>query len=211
MALPRKLKTTLPCILSDLKNRCISLLNSSRAETVGKPNRDREGPRDLPPPTPPDIRVTYPAVRQSPSGGDVTPTGASSPGVPAVSSSQAPDRIRHRAGCYLTAPRQAATPLDRSSLQHAHACLLCPLLTAAGRSGRIPPPAVLGQDTLPIARGQRAYRRCLDAGLITHRPIVDGGLCGGVPARPGGTTPRIRFVSLAPHLRSTRPSDPTSR
>ena len=38
MALPRKLKTTLPCILSDLKNGCISLLNSSRAETLGKPN-----------------------------------------------------------------------------------------------------------------------------------------------------------------------------
>src|SRR2546428_701063 len=27
-------------------------------------NRDREGPHGLPPPTPPDIRVTYPAVRQ---------------------------------------------------------------------------------------------------------------------------------------------------
>jgi hypothetical protein len=26
-------------------------------------NRDREGPHGLPPPTPPDIRVTYPAVR----------------------------------------------------------------------------------------------------------------------------------------------------
>jgi len=38
-----------------------------------------------------------------------------------------------------------------------------------------------------------------------------GGLCGGVPTRPEPTTPRIRFVSLAPHLRSARPSDPTSR
>jgi hypothetical protein len=28
-----------------------------------RPNRDREGPHGLPPPTPPDVRVTYPAVR----------------------------------------------------------------------------------------------------------------------------------------------------
>jgi hypothetical protein len=31
-------------------------------------HRDREGPHGLPPPTPPDIRVTYPAVRQMISG-----------------------------------------------------------------------------------------------------------------------------------------------
>ena len=67
------------------------------------------------------------------------------------------------------------------------------------------------QDTPQISRGQRSDRRCIDAGLIKHSPPVDGGLCGRVPARPDGTTPRIRFVSLAPHLRSTRPSDPTSR
>src|SRR4029453_3531008 len=30
---------------------------------VRRPNRDREGPHGLPPPTPPDIRITYPAVR----------------------------------------------------------------------------------------------------------------------------------------------------
>jgi len=175
------------------------------------PNRDREGPRGHPPPTPPDIRVTYPAVRQSQSGRDVTPTGASSPGVPAVRSSQAPDLIRHLAGCQLTAPLQAATPLYRSGLQRARACLLCPLLTSAGRSGRIPPPSVRRQDTWQISRGKLSYRRGLDAGVIKHRPVVDGGLCCCVPARPGCPTPRIRFVSLAPHLRSTLPSDPTSR
>jgi hypothetical protein len=131
--------------------------------------------------------------------------------VPAVSASQAPDLIRPLAGCRRTAPRQAATPLHRSGLQHARACLLCPLLTSAGRSARIPPPSVLRQDTLQISRGQRSYRRCTDAGFIQHRPLVDGGLCGGVPTRPSCTTPRIRCVSLAPHLRSTRPADPTSR
>ncbi len=41
--------------------------------------------------------------------------------------------------------------------------------------------------------------------------VVDGGLCCRVPARPDGPTPRIGFVSLAPHVRSTLPSDPTSR
>jgi hypothetical protein len=41
--------------------------------------------------------------------------------------------------------------------------------------------------------------------------LVEGGLCGRVPARPDGTTPPIRCVSLAPHLRSPRPADPTSR
>jgi hypothetical protein len=140
-----------------------------------------------------------------------TPTGASSPGVPAVSSSQAPGLLRHLAGCHLTAPRQAATPLDRSGLQHARACLRCPLLPPAGRSGRIPPPAVLRRDTLQISRGKLSYRRGIDAGCIKHRPMVDGGLCCGVPACPGCTTPRIRFVSLAPYLRATLPSDPTSR
>ena len=66
-------------------------------------------------------------------------------------------------------------------------------------------------DTPQISRGQRSYRRCRDAGCITYAPAVDGGLRGGVPTRPERTTPHIRFVSLAPHLRSTRPSDPTSR
>jgi hypothetical protein len=61
------------------------------------------------------------------------------------------------------------------------------------------------------ARGQRSYRRCRDAEFIKHSPFVEGGLHGRVPARPDWTTPGIRCVSLAPHLRSTLPSDPTSR
>jgi hypothetical protein len=67
------------------------------------------------------------------------------------------------------------------------------------------------QDTPPISRGKLSSRRCIDAGFIKHSPHVDGGLCCRVPARPDCTTPHIRFVSLAPHLRSTLPSDPTSR
>ena len=66
------------------------------------------------------------------------------------------------------------------------------------------------EDTSPRSRGQRSDLPCIDAGLITHSPMGDGGLCGGVPARPGCPIPRIRFVFLAPHLGSTRLSDPTS-
>jgi hypothetical protein len=67
------------------------------------------------------------------------------------------------------------------------------------------------QDTPQISRGKLSYLLCIDAGFIKYAPAVDGGLCGCVPTRPERTTPRIRFVSLAPHLRSTLPSDPTSR
>ena len=41
---------------------------SDRASWPLAPNRDREGPHGLPPPTPPDLRVTSPAVRQIESG-----------------------------------------------------------------------------------------------------------------------------------------------
>src|SRR4029453_3165839 len=67
------------------------------------------------------------------------------------------------------------------------------------------------KDTSQISRGKLSDLPCIDAGFIKHSPLVDGGLCCCVPARPGCTTPRIRFVSLAPHVRSTLPSDPTSR
>jgi hypothetical protein len=50
------------------------------------PNRDREGPHGLPPPTPPDVRVTYPAVRRiqwvvSPHSGWAGPARRRSAGV----------------------------------------------------------------------------------------------------------------------------------
>ena len=175
-------------------------------------NRDREGPHGLPPPTPPDIRVTYPAVRQM-----------------WVRVRRHPNRsvVSRRASCEFIpgAEIESDTSPDAISPLHCRPPLLSTVqafspraraydaarLTSAGRSGRIPPPSVLIQDTLPISRGQRSYRPGIDAGCIKHSPIVDGGLCGCVPARPGCTTPRIRFASLAPHVRSTRPSDPTSR
>lgn len=66
-------------------------------------------------------------------------------------------------------------------------------------------------STAEASRGTLSYRRGRDAGLIKHSPMVDGGLHGRVPARPGCATPRIRFVSLAPPVRSTLPSDAPSR
>src|SRR5262245_36446982 len=119
--------------------------------------------------------------------------------------------VRHLAGCNLSAPLQVATRLHRSGLQHAPARLLCPLLTSARRSGRIAPPSVLSQDTPQISRGKLSYLPCISARFIKYSPVVDGGLCCCVPARPDCTTPRIGFVSLAPHVRSTLPSDLTSR
>jgi hypothetical protein len=66
------------------------------------------------------------------------------------------------------------------------------------------------RGTGEASRGQRSYRPCLAARGIQPRPLVEGGLRGRVPARPDGTTPCIGFVSLAPPLRSTLPSAPTS-
>ena len=50
------------------------------------------------------------------------------------------------------------------------------------------------------SRGKTRNCRCVDAGFIKHTPIVDGGLRGHVPTRPGCTTPHIRFLFVAPHL-----------
>ena len=65
--------------------------------------------------------------------------------------------------------------------------------------------------TEEASRGKRSHRRCIDARLIKHSPFVEGGLCGCVPARPDCPTPCIGFLSVAPPLRSTLPSDPTLR
>jgi len=51
----------------------------------------------------------------------------------------------------------------------------------------------------------------VDAGFIKHAPAGDGGLRGHVPARPERTTPRIRFLYLAPRFRIGLPSHPASR
>jgi hypothetical protein len=85
--------------------------------------------------------------------------------------------VRHLAGCHLTAPLQATTPLHRSGLQHAPACRRCPLLTAAGRSGRLPPPSVLAghpadlprSAVLPSVHRRRIYQAPSSYGWRTSR------------------------------------------
>jgi hypothetical protein len=157
----------------------------------------------------------------------------SSLSVPAASASQRPSIARPLVGCPLAVPPQAATPLDRAGLRLAHVAapplsfpafqpwdasraspapdLRCRLLTSARRSGRMPPPAIPCQDIPQISRGQRSYRQCLDAGLITYALwwmedfVVACLLVLSVPHLVSG------FESLATHRRLTRPLDPTSR
>jgi hypothetical protein len=97
-----------------------------------------------------------------------TPTGASSPGVPAARTSQKTRPARPLAGCQLAAPQQATTRFHRAGLRRAIARLLCCLLTAAGRSGKMPPPSVLCQDTPQLSRGKPSYLLCLSARCIKH-------------------------------------------
>ena len=182
----------------------------------------------LPPPTPPDIRVTYPAVRwiavrvSHHPNRSVVSRRASREFIP-----DAGHEARHLAGCHLAAPPQATTPLHRSGLRPTRVAappiccpafrpwgasraspapgLLCPLLTSARRSGRIAPPSVLYQDTPQISRGQLSYRRCIDAGFIKHAPTVDGGLCGRVPSssRAYHTSYPVRVPRPAPSFHAS--------
>ena len=59
-----------------------------------------------------------------------------------------------------------------------------------------------GEDTELSMRRRRMYQA---------HPTAPGGLHGHVPARPGCTTPRIRFLFVAPPRWSGLPPDPTAR
>jgi hypothetical protein len=130
------------------------------------------------------------------------------PGVPAVSSSQMPT-LRHLAGCARPAPRQATTPLHRSGLRHARACLLCPRLTSAERSGRIAPPSVRSLDTPQISRGKLAYLPCIGARFIKYSPLWMEGfavacqLAPTVPHLVSGSCPSPR--TFVPRFLQTPP------
>jgi hypothetical protein len=175
------------------------------------PNRDRKGPHGLPPShttgqTGHEYGGAVDCVRVShhPNRG-VGSRRASGPFIPSVDSSG-----QRLTGCHQATPPEATNPCYPSGLPPISGGTMpsadcCGAVRADGSA--LSP----SQDTPQISRGQRSYRPCLDAGLIKHAPAVDGGLCCRVPARPERATPHIRFVSLAPHVRSTRPSDPTSR
>jgi hypothetical protein len=72
-------------------------------------------------------------------------------------------------------------------------------------------PSLLSEDTVQISQGKTRGFQCINAGFIKHTPVADGGLRGHVPTRPGCTTPQIRFLYVALHLRIGLPPDPASR
>ncbi|HKL17523.1 MAG TPA: hypothetical protein VJ905_01085 [Halalkalibaculum sp.] len=67
------------------------------------------------------------------------------------------------------------------------------------------------RGTWETSQGKTRNFRCINAGFIKHTPIADGGLRSHVPARPGCTTPHIRFLFVALHLWIGLPPDLTSR
>jgi hypothetical protein len=126
-------------------------------------------------------------------------------------------RQPHARSGTLSCKRLVISLHDRSGLRHAYGA---PTMPSADSSAAISPDYsalspfpwhATSLGTAEASRGKLSYRRCIDAGFIKHSPLMDGGLRGRMPARPDCTTPRIRFVSLAPHLRSTLPSDAPSR
>lgn len=57
------------------------------------------------------------------------------------------------------------------------------------------------QGTQQTSRGKTRNCRCKYAEFIKHIPMADGELRGHVPARSRCTTPHIRFLFIASHLR----------
>jgi len=99
-----------------------------------------------------------------------------------------------------------------ASLAQPTSPLLRPLLTSPRYSALIAQhPASMLRSTGEISRGKTRNCRCIDAGFTKYTPAADGGLRGHVPARPGCTTPYIRFLFIAPQLWVRLPSDSTSR
>ena len=62
-----------------------------------------------------------------------------------------------------------------------------------------------------ISRGKTQNLPRVNAGFIKYAPLADGGIRGHVPTRPERTTPRIRFLFVAPRFWIGLPSDPASR
>ena len=67
------------------------------------------------------------------------------------------------------------------------------------------------QGTWRISQGKIQNVPHVNAGFIKHTHSADGGLRRHVPARPGCTTPRIRFLFVAPCFRIGLPPNPASR
>jgi len=126
-----------------------------------------------------------------------------------------PSRAARFDGCVTWFGYVGSLPLHRSGLRRFH-LLICPLLTSPLRSRRslnVQPVSVASnfprhKGDLP---GKTQSLPRVDAGFIKHAPPADGGLCGHVPTRPERTTPRIRFLFVAPRFWIGLPPDRTSR
>jgi hypothetical protein len=66
-------------------------------------------------------------------------------------------------------------------------------------------------DALPSSRSRTLSLRCVNAGCIPHTPprLEDFPVTG--PLVPGGPTPPLRFLCVAPPLWMGLPPDPTAR
>jgi hypothetical protein len=62
-----------------------------------------------------------------------------------------------------------------------------------------------------ISQGKIQNVTHVNAGFIKHTQSADGGFRRHVPACPGCTTPRIRFLLIDPCFRIGLPPDPASR
>lgn len=92
--------------------------------------------------------------------------------------------------------------------------LLCPLLTSPPLSMPVARHFVgcCQLTAVEIYRGKTRLFHCASRGFTKCIPTTaDGGLRGHVPDRPRCTTPRIRFLFIAPQLWIQLPSDPVSR
>jgi hypothetical protein len=142
-------------------------------------------------------------------GGRCTPTGASSPSVPAASSSQRPGTARPLAGCRLAAPPQATTPLDRFRPAARDRVPTMPSADFCGAVREDSSTLSPCQDTPQISRGQRSYRRCIDAGFIKHSQLwmedfaVPCQLVPGLPRLRSGCCTSLR--AFVPRFLQTPP------
>jgi hypothetical protein len=150
------------------------------------PNRDKGGPHGLPPPTPPDRRVTDPAARQIESGCDITPDR--SVGSRRASCEFLPEATHHPTPRRM--PSRRSTPGHGSSLPfRPSARARVPTMPSADFCGAVREDASAlspRQDTPQISRGQRSSRRCLDAGLIKYAPLWREDFLVACPLVPNG-------------------------
>jgi hypothetical protein len=153
-------------------------------------NRDREGPRGLPPPTPPDIRVTSPAVRWIESGSHTHPNRsvgsrrASGPCIPGVEPSG--PRL---AGCHRPTPAETTTPFYRSGLPSTSPGTMPSADFCRAVREDYSPLSPAYWDNRPISQGKTQNVPRIGAGFIKHTP------CGWRTSRSRARSSRVCHTS----------------